>query len=289
MIVIDSDHYGAHGIETMFFPGDQQPHCKIPDIEGDILLFLKLRNWMDVGVAACVIDALSRGSTRLMSVFIPFFPGARQDKMDKGKYPFTLELMIKLLLINTTGARGHYRNPFTPVVFDPHSKVLTNMWPFIVFDLIDLNIPRKSDVAGIIAPDAGALNRAEDFRLRFYPKTHLVMCSKNRDAKTGGLSGYRMDKLPKEGRYLIVDDICDGGGTFNLLAKEFCKDPLGDKSKLELIVSHGIFSKGLPAIDKKIEHITTTNSFCGPVGIYDRDRLTVLRLEQLFPKIEELI
>jgi ribose-phosphate pyrophosphokinase len=91
-----------------------------------------------------------------------------------------------------------------------------------------------------------------------------------------------MPPLPARGRYIIVDDICDGGGTFNLLAHEFKADPQAGASKLELFVSHGIFSKGLSGIDPVIERVTTTDSWC---RLASDARLTVLPLKPLFPLI----
>jgi phosphoribosylpyrophosphate synthetase len=95
-----------------------------------------------------------------------------------------------------------------------------------------------------------------------------------------------MPELQRSGRHIIVDDICDGGGTFNLLAEAWKrKNPA--YSKLELFVSHGIFSKGLDAIDPVIEHITTTDSWCKG-NSYIRDRLTVLPLLPSFLKFAGL-
>ena len=58
---------------------------------------------------------------------------------------------------------------------------------------------------------------------------------------------------------LVVDDICDGGGTFLLLAEALRK--AGIDNNLELYVSHGIFSKGTDIIYKSFYPIYTTNSF----------------------------
>jgi ribose-phosphate pyrophosphokinase len=55
---------------------------------------------------------------------------------------------------------------------------------------------------------------------------------------------------------LIVDDICDGGGTFIGIAKALPKDV-----KKYLYVTHGIFSKGLRELTGHFEHIYTTNSY----------------------------
>ena len=112
--IIDSDNYAASGIETMFFPGGE-PHAKIPErVAGKVLLFLKLRTWEQTGLAACVIDALSRNNrVSRLDTFIAYFPGARQDRSD-GRAPLTVKLMVELLTRN----RGNLH------VFDAHSHVL---------------------------------------------------------------------------------------------------------------------------------------------------------------------
>jgi len=275
VIVIDSDNYAEHGIETLFFPGGE-PHVKVPaDLAGDVLLFLKLRTWNDTGLAACLINALARNNrVKLLHPFIPYFPGARQDRTD-GLAPLTIELMNRLLASD---------QPFIHV-FDAHSDAVTDHMKWVnVLMPRDLNIPVHPGVVGIIAPDEGATQRAISFQTTFYPRSEFVQCSKRRDPVSGRLSGYHMPTLPKAGCYIIVDDICDGGGTFNLLAEEFGKDPLASQSYLEMFVSHGIFSKGLNAIDRRIKRITTTDSWC-QIDPAHHSRLDVLPLNQLFPMI----
>lgn len=277
--VIDSDDYAAHGIETMFFPGGE-PHVKVPaNLSGDVLAFLKLRTWNDVGVGACVIDTLLVHNIPRVRVFIPYFPGARQDKTKRASEsdpysPLTVAMMGTLL----TGG-------IETIVFDMHSHEGFD-WLSEAVNLMpkDLPIEVKPDVVGIIAPDEGALERASQFHRVFYPDALFIQCSKRRDPTTGRLSGYHMPKLPGIGRYVVVDDICDGGGTFNLLADAFSDDEFGDRSHLELFVSHGIFSKGLGNISSVIESITTTDSWC---RIAPNKRLTVLPLAPLFDKIME--
>lgn len=275
--IIDSDRYSDSGIETLLFPGGE-PHVKVPStLTGQVFLFLKLRTWVEVGYAACLIDALSR-NTRIdgeLNAFIPYFPGARQDRSD-GSAPFTLMIVNDLFAL--LGLMS---------VFDLHSNVLSDALPHgILRNLMpaNLQVPIRDDVVGIIAPDAGAAERAEQFRARFYASADLIQCSKHRDPVTGRLFGYHMPKLSRQGAYIIVDDICDGGGTFNLLAEAFGKDPVGEHSRLEMFVSHGIFSKGIRLIDPRIEHIMTTDSWCTvPPG--DHGRLEVLPLAPLLPLI----
>lgn len=256
--VIDSDNYAASGIETMVFPGGE-PHVKLPLFEkaNRTVLFLKLRTWADVGFGALVLDAVERQmldrTDRELILFIPYFPGARQDRAD-GTAPLTLSVMAKLFEIGAD----------TAWIFDPHSSQLHSHMEFDAIMPSDLGQHERVSRGSvcIIAPDAGAEERAKDYRDAFYADSEVLVCSKKRDPATGRLSNYEMPALPGRGKYIIVDDICDGGGTFNLLADAFKKDPHAEGSTLELFVSHGIFSKGLDAIDAIISRIVTTDSWC---------------------------
>lgn len=266
--MIDSDNYAAAGIQTMFFPGGE-PHVKLPAISGDVLLHLKLRSWADTTFAALVLDAVCRSDTSDVHAFVPYFPGARQDRAD-GRSALTLGLVGDMLT----------RNRAMVAVFDPHSHAIFEhaaVWRSLMPE--DLDVPVRNDVVGVIAPDAGARQRASSFRDRFYPGREVLECSKRRDPAMGLLSSYHMPPLPAKGRYIIVDDICDGGGTFNLLANAFSRDPLAAGSQLELFVSHGIFSRGLAAISPVISRITTTDSWC---QLASDDRLDVIPLRDLF-------
>lgn len=276
--VISSDNYGAAGIKTMFFPGGE-PHCHIDlkDQKSPILLDLRLRTWNDVGLAWCVMDALDR--LRLHAkVFCPYYPGARQDHPILGT-PATLLLMDQLVGVTDHGYIG-------PVhVFDVHNPAeflgVKNWMP------ADLDIPIKDDVVGIIAPDHGAIDRATAFRDKFYPKAGRYIGTKVREQETGKIKSFTLPMLPAgPGRYIIVDDICDGGWTFNMLAQQFA-EYYGTKYHLELFVSHGIFSKGLINLHPRIEHITTTDSFLW-TNSRSGPRLTIVPLSPLYDRIMEV-
>lgn len=279
-MIIDSDNYKAAGIETMFFP-DGMPHAKLTkQLDRDNLLVLKMRSWGDIGIGACVADALSRvPHTRHCEIFIPYFP-ARQDKTD-GTAPITVAILAAMF---SGCSRLH--------VFDIHSdgarSIIESVVPAVVTNWMpaDLIIPKSNDVVGIIAPDEGAVRRAADFQTFFYPDADLIVCTKHRDQMTGHLSHYEIvTPLTRTGRYIIVDDICDGGGTFNLFADAFKKDAVGKHSVLEMFVSHGLFTKGLAAIDPSIERIVTTDSWCRIDPSVYGGRLEVVNLDKIYEGI----
>lgn len=107
----------------------------------------------------------------------------------------------------------------------------------------------------LVLPDAGAAR----YNLNGYT---VIQAEKHRDANTGALSLFSCPAIKTEAA-LIVDDICDGGGTFIGLAKEingWSKPLNAPPRKLYLYVTHGIFSKGLNGLRNHFEKIYTTNS-----------------------------
>jgi ribose-phosphate pyrophosphokinase len=285
-LVIDSDNYAEHGIQTFMFPGGE-PHVKIPDFGGkNLLLFLKLRTWNDVGYAAMLLDALAEQEQRACvvsdtHVFVPYFPGARQDRSD-GFSPLTLTVTVPLL------ASSHV------ALFDPHSaatagwverwqdEVLGAHWPAPrTLMPSDLDLSTLPYYKGVIAPDKGALFRAMDFAAVLPGKPSVFECEKEREFGTGRITKYTAPLLAP-GHYLVVDDICDGGATFNMLADEVKQQ---SNVYLDLWVSHGIFSKGVGALLTQYGRIYTTDSWYK--GGYTDAAVTVFSLKQLFNKIME--
>ena len=82
---------------------------------------------------------------------------------------------------------------------------------------------------------------------------------KVRDFATGKLSTFQCEDLPETGRLLVVDDICDGGGTFMGLAQATGLP----KERLDLWVSHGVFSRRAAQITSAYGCIFTTDSHPG--------------------------
>lgn len=152
------------------------------------------------------------------------------------------------------------------LVFDPHSEAaalelsasdqVRYLYPDDLFKQSHIRGLFKG-YTGIIAPDKGAVQRAQSVATVL--DLPLYTAEKTRDFETGKLSGFKLDGLPSNGRYLIVDDICDGGGTFRGLAAA-----LGlPKEQIALYVSHGVFSSEV-AINESpnfFEAIYTTNSY----------------------------
>ena len=110
---------------------------------------------------------------------------------------------------------------------------------------------------GVIAPDKGAVARAEHVADALH--LPLFKATKERDFETGKLSHFAVEPLPEAGRLLVVDDICDGGGTFCGLAEAA---GVG-RERLSLWVSHGIFSGKANQLRDYYSTVYTTDSHPG--------------------------
>ena len=241
--------------ESFVFSGGE-PHIKIYadfDTNAHLTITHRLNSFNDLGLLLLAVDALRRMQVRAIDLFIPYFPAARQDRVMVPGEPLSVKIyadIINALQLNKV------------TVFDPHSEVtpaLLNNCDVISNHLfIGKVITHIGSDLKLISPDGGALKKI------YKTSTHLggmevIECSKSRDVKTGNLSGFKVYHEDLNGAdCLIVDDICDGGGTFIGLAEALKKKNAGN---IYLAVSHGIFSHGFDELKASIKTIFTTDSF----------------------------
>jgi ribose-phosphate pyrophosphokinase len=180
--------------------------------------------------ALFLVDGLEARGIDVPEFQIPFIPGGRQDRPNsEGDFLITLASVADLI--------NQYR--FERVVTsDPHSEVTTdnidNLW---INTEIDFYTLFNGKYAGVIAPDKGAEERAT--MVAHALDVPIYFAGKTRDVETGRLSGFTFPEVPAGKRYLVVDDICDGGGTFIGLARAAPQNVF-----LDLYVTHGLFTKG---------------------------------------------
>lgn len=184
-------------------------------------------------------EALRRGGINA-TWFLPYFPFARDDRRNTNADAFELGLAI------------HLAGKLSVVIADPHSDV-TGQLPHISQGVtVAVALERRPSLANCVfaLADAGAEKKAGPWLKHFGLQS--TPCGKKRDTSTGRLTEFVVHDPAAVGlrNVVIVDDICDGGGTFVGLAeklKEHCA------ASVTLIVTHGLFTKGvdalLPAVD----------------------------------------
>lgn len=242
-----------HFKSLTFYGGE--PHIKIEpgfDVSQTVLITHRLNSFNDLGLLCVAVDALKRIGVKKIELFIPYFPGARQDRVMVPGEPLTVKVYVQI--INAMQLEK-------VIVFDAHSEVTPAL-----LDNCEV-IPNHAFIAEVvkeigagcrlISPDGGALKKIYKVS-EFLGGAEVTECSKSRDVKTGRLSGFKVYEEDLAGTdCLIVDDICDGGGTFLGLAEALKAKNAG---KLYIAVSHGIFSKGIEGIAAYFDKIFTTDS-----------------------------
>ncbi|WGD33552.1 ribose-phosphate diphosphokinase [Olleya sp. YS] len=241
--------------ETFTFSGGE-PHIKILSNltnVSDVTITTRIQSFNDFGLLLLAIDAVKRFNIDKINVFIPYFPAARQDRVMVSGEPLSVKVYADLL---------NQLNLNKVTVFDTHSEVtsavLNNCESLSNHVFIKQVVSKINKEVLLISPDGGALKKIYKVS-EFLGGIPVIECSKKRNVKNGKLEGFKVYEDDLKGKdCLIVDDICDGGGTFIGLAKELKNKNAGN---LYLAVSHGIFNKGFEILDQHFTKIFTTDSF----------------------------
>ena len=174
-----------------------------------------------------LLDLLRTDPNRVISLYVDYFPYARQDKPIANDSCFSLLTLVDIL--NTRVDFIYTIDVHNPNKFLGYDFVLMNELP-IIDDIASRN---GADI--VVFPDSGAASRYKTTKPAYF-------ASKVRNQETGEITGMTLPELPRDVTILVCDDICDGGKTFVELSKLMQEY---SPKKMILYVSHGIFSKGI--------------------------------------------
>lgn len=244
-------------VSTMTFPGGEVGvNINGPELDEDmekIQLVAKIQNSNQLMAMFMATDALRRVYPfAKICLFIPYFPYARQDRVCNAGEALSVKVVAQLI---------NSQNYATVTVVDPHSPVLVAaldrchvVEQKTIFSYVK---PSFGDTI-IVAPDAGAIKKAEDFCKRV-GAVGVVYANKQRNLKTGEITHLELvtEHTLYQRNLFVLDDICDGGRTFIELGKLLKHE---EPAKMELAVSHGIFSKGVEVLTEYYDRVYTSNS-----------------------------
>ncbi len=228
----------------------------------------RLNNFEDLGIIICATQALRNEGIEDISLYVPYIVGLRSDRLfGKGGVRYIKDILAPIL-----NAQKFKRI----TCLDAHSyvaencidnlEVITNeeLVKFALGDIYDNDSNIGDEKGCLVSPDDGASKKIFSLARELELKNQIIICSKDRD-KEGKLtkcvvpiSATGIITSPKKD-YIIIDDICDGGGTFINIAKEI--KSLRNDVNIYLIVTHGIFSKGFVELSQYFDGIYCTNSY----------------------------
>jgi ribose-phosphate pyrophosphokinase len=227
--------------------------------------------------ALIMVDALKRGSAKRITVVLPFYPYARQDKKHRGREPISARLVADLFA--TAGANRI-------LTVDLHTAQIQGFFDGPVDHLFAMDTLAsyvESRYAGrpmtVVAPDSGRVRVAERWtdRLGGCP---LAFIHKTRDPlKPNHVVANRVVGDVEDRVCLVVDDMIDTGGTILRAA-----DILHESGAAEVIVAstHAVLSD--PATERlknsRITEVVVTNTL--PLPPEKRlDKITQLSIAPL--------
>lgn len=245
------------GWRTLTF-NDGEPHIWIDDFDrkARVLVRCRVSNPADLFLLMQVGDILRRQSV-VWNLDIFYLMSMRMDRVISYGESFSLGIVADI--INGLGARRVR-------VLEPHStrtdieihncvaRCGINMKSGLVWD---------SDI--IVHPDAGA---AERYAHDAHPK---IVAHKKRDLTNGKILSLELQedadevvnevtKRYPQAQFLVIDDLCDGGGTFAALAKVFA-DRYPNRQR-RIFVTHMVNPKGIQTLADNYDQVTFTNSYC---------------------------
>lgn len=215
-------------------------------------IMLRPKSMLELMGGLWFVDALIERGNAPPDLILPFVPGARQDRLnDSGDYLFTAKSVAREV---------NLRDFRSVTVIDPHSEVISGFINrcHVIHAHECFPTGDQQHYSAIVSPDAGAEKRAGAVAKKL--GLPLLHGWKTRNVLDGSITGFGLEPSSITGKYLVVDDICDGGGTFVGLAGVLKERGL----KADLFTSHGLYTKGTHPLLCHYEKVICTDSVEGP-------------------------
>lgn len=227
-----------------------------------VLVQCRITSAEELFIVMQVADILNRHAVS-WSLDVFYLMGSRMDRVMDFNRPFTLKIMTDTL--KNLGA-------FHVNIFEPHSErgSWEGMFQAVTIsrevedkleEFEDYNLINKYC---LVVPDKGAYKRL-DFRIRTDKEKYeeVVIADKVRNITTGQIEKIEITNpevvLSTDKEFFILDDLCDGGGTFCGVANGIRK--LRPDAKISIYVHHMVNPKGIENLSKNFDHVYFTNSY----------------------------
>lgn len=215
------------------------------------------------------LDAFRRASAHSISVVMPYFPYARQDRMSRGREAISARVVANLLENQGAGR----------VIFvDIHNPAIQGFFNIPVDPLTALPLLssyfRKPEFenAAIVSPDVGRASLAGKYAA--FLDLPLVVMHKRRSEFTNVKTTHIVGDI-KGRRPIIIDDLMAGGSVLRQIDDLYQN---GAEGKVCFCITHPVLlPKALKTLDEdtRIEKLVVTNTIPVPP-------------EKLHPKVEVL-
>ena len=227
-----------------------------------------------------MIDAAKRASAKNITVVLPYFGLARQDRKDKPRAPIGAKLVANLL--TTAGATR-------VMTMDLHADQIQGFFEIPVDHLyasaifVEYINSLNLDNLTIASPDMGGAKRAKNYANHL--GAEVTICYKERK-KANEIAEMTLIGNVEDRNVILVDDMVDTAGTLCKAADIIMER--GAKS-VRAIATHGVLSgKAYENIEKsKLQEIIITDSI--PLKNNLSSKIKVLSCAPLFADVMNLV
>ena len=262
---------------------DGEKHIKfITEInrKDSVKVICRITSMDELFILMQVGDILNRMEVE-WALVITYLMGMRMDRVMSFNEAFSLKIVAKTI---------NDMHPDAVFIVEPHSdrtlKLINNSTPLMNrFAEAAMTDPEHNYM--IVFPDAGAKLR---YGAALENKVPMMTCHKKRDPATGKLSGFGIDnpevlnEYPECNAFFVIDDLCDGGGTFCGIADQL-KELRPDFHRT-LAITHAVAARGIYKVMDYYNDLFITNSYADwgndQFVASNTDRIFVLDTEKYY-------
>lgn len=232
------------GYKIIRFP-DGEVHLQLDELDRKkkVRIVTRICNAEDLFLLMQLSDVLRRQEVVIDSLCIPYLMSARCDRVFSFDRPFSLKIIADV--INSLNADS-------VTILEPHSSRVYDLINNCDYAFPEVTIGIDSTLC---FPDKGAQERYGEIF-----KANSIVCEKIRDVNTGQLKDFKVvnPQVFKSGEITVLDDLCDGGGTFVGLAPKLREL---NPTKLRLVVTHAVQLEGIKRVAEVYDEVIISNTY----------------------------
>lgn len=217
--------------DTKRFPDGELYVCILENIKNEEITIIQT-TYPDENIVELflLLDAVRRADAKKITVIIPYFGYARQDKQFKGGEPISAEVLARLISTMVDKV----------ITVDPHKEHILDFFTIPAESVSAVptiaNHLKDKEIDLVLAPDHGALDRAQH-------AANLLECDVDYLEKTridGSTISIAPKKLVVKGKTVaIIDDIISTGGTMAEAIKQLHAHEV---KGIYVACTHGLFA-----------------------------------------------
>lgn len=240
---------------------DGQIQLVLEDLDDNkfhLVILTRICNSDDLFILMQLSDIVNRRGLSC-TLYITYLLAARTDRLFSWNTSFTLKIVMDVLKSFNSEI----------MILDPHSEAANRLSDNRVYEINFINmlinctnVFDDSDNIVIVAPDEGAKDRLEHIVASSIFRNPIIYCSKTRD-ESGKVTEVKVKsespiQVNKKTRLIVIDDLCDGGGTFMAIAPELKRYEV---KEIDLLITHSIQLDGLKKVSSVYDKVITSNSY----------------------------